>query len=253
MFFLFSKVLSFLFTPITWVLLLILFGLIAKKANRKRFYLIAAIAIAYLFSNEFLLCEVLRKWEIKPLGYEKVEKADYAIVLGGFSEFKKAATRTQLTQSGDRIWQALQLYKQKKVKKILITGGSGNLLRQEEIEADHVKLFLITLQIPAEDIITESISRNTHENAKFTAEWLKKHDPEATCLLITSAWHMRRAMGCFNKEKVKFTPYATDVRSTPRMVDADILLNPTVGTMFTWEAFIKEIIGYATYWLVGYL
>jgi uncharacterized SAM-binding protein YcdF (DUF218 family) len=253
MFFLLSKVLSFLFTPITWIISLILFGLITKKTNRKKFFLITAIAVTYLFSNRFLLCEVLRKWEIQPISYEKVVKADYAVVLGGFSEFDNSTDRLQLSPAGDRIWQALQLYKQKKVKKILITGGSGSLLRQEEFEADHVKSFLITLKIPADDIITESISRNTHENAKFTSEWLKKHDPDATCILITSAWHMRRAKGCFTREKVKIIPYSTDIQSRPRMYDIDILLNPTVGTMYTWEAFIKELIGFSTYWMIGYL
>jgi uncharacterized SAM-binding protein YcdF (DUF218 family) len=253
MFFLLSKVLSFLFSPLIWVLGLVLWGLLTKLPNRKRFCLILALIVAYIFSNEFLLNEALRKWETPPVSYEKVEKADYAIVLGGFSDFNKAASRSQLTPSGDRIWQALQLYKQKKVNKLLITGGSGKLLRDEELEADKIREFLLTLQIPSKDIVIESVSRNTHENAQFTAEWLKKHDPKATCILVTSAWHMKRALGCFKKERIDVTPYAADVRSKPRMYNADVLLNPTIRTMFSWEALIKELIGYGTYKIAGYL
>lgn len=253
MFFLFSKILSFLISPLTWILGLILWGLITKLPNRKRFCLILAMIVAYLFSNEFLLNEALRKWEVQPVSFEKTENADYVVVLGGFSNFNKTAARSQLSPSGDRIWQALQLYKQKKVKKILITGGSGKLLRQEEIEADKIRDFLITLKVPSTDIVVESVSRNTHENAQFTGEWLKKHDPEASCILITSAWHMKRAIGCFKKEGVQVKPYATDVRSKERRYDVDILLNPTAASMFSWEALIKEIVGYGTYWVTGYV
>lgn len=253
MFFLFSKVLSFLISPLTWILLLILCGLLTKLPNRKRFCLIFAMIVAYLFSNEFLLNEALRKWEVQPVSYEKMANADYAIVLGGFSNFNKEASRSQLSPSGDRIWQALQLYKQKKVKKIFITGGSGKLLRQEEIEADRIRDFLLTLKIPAADIVVESVSRNTHENALYTSEWLNKHDPEATCILVTSAWHMKRALGCFKKEGVKVIPYVTDVRSKERRYDIDVLLNPTAASMFSWEALIKEIVGYGTYWVAKYI
>jgi len=96
-------------------------------------------------------------------------------------------------------------------------------------------------------------SRNTHENAVNTATWLKNHHPGARCLLITSACHMRRALGCFKKERVNITPYITNKISGPRKFDFDILLLPQGSALYNWEPLIKEMVGYLVYKLVGYI
>jgi uncharacterized SAM-binding protein YcdF (DUF218 family) len=253
MFFLLSKILSFILSPIIWILALLFLSLFSKKPNKKKWFLISAIALFLLFSNHFLQNEMFRKWEIRPVRVETIKKCDYAIVLGGFSSFDSTISRLQLTMSGDRLWQAVQLYKLKKVKKIFITGGSGRLLHQDETEADKVVSALINLGIPANDIISESISRNTHENAKNTSEWLKKHDPDATYILVTSAFHMRRAIGCFKKCSINAIPFPADEKSDRRKYDPDILLRPDPASLLNWDALMKEIVGYWIYDLIGYI
>ena len=68
----------------------------------------------------------------------------------------------------------------------------------EKSEAILTRELLIRLGVPDSAIIVEPASRNTYENALFTREILKEKYPNATprLLLITSAWHMRRSMGC---------------------------------------------------------
>jgi uncharacterized SAM-binding protein YcdF (DUF218 family) len=252
MFFLFSKILTFLLSPLTWILTLIIFAIFSKKPNRKRNFIIFAGIMFLLFSNGFLLNEALRKWEITPITLHKNDKFDYAIVLGGFSNFESTNSRMQLNGAGDRIWQTLQLYKQKKVNKIFITGGSGKLLHLDVTEADKVKAFLITLQIPEKDIIVDALSRNTHENAENSMVWIKKHHPGAKCILITSATHMRRASKCFKKYDPSIVCYPVNLLSEPRKYDFDLLIIPNSQSLCEWDLFLKEMVGYYIYKFVGY-
>ena len=253
MFFLISKVLFFLLTPIFWVFTLLGIAMFSKQPNRKKKFLIFGFLVLYLFSNKFLFNEVERKWEFQLTKLDNVGKYDYAIVLGGFSSFDTTYAKVKFNEASDRMWQGLQLYYQKKVKKILISGGSGSILHQDETEADKVKAFLVSIKVPESDVIMEMTSRNTHENAVFTQAWLKKHDPGAQCLLVTSASHMRRAMGCYKKEGVNVTPYATHQISEPRKFDYDILILPQAITLDYWNSLIKEWVGYAAYKVSGYI
>jgi uncharacterized SAM-binding protein YcdF (DUF218 family) len=253
MFFLLSKVLLIFLSPFFWIFILLLLALFSKKANRKRNYLIFGVLIFFLFSNSFLLSEVVRWWEVPPTKLQMVSKCDYAIVLGGFSQYDTVYHKMKLSEAGDRIWQTLQLYHQKKVSKIFVSGGSGKLMTQGETEADKVKGYLMTLGIPDKDVVIDPTSRNTHENALNTADWLKKHDPEAKCLLVTSAWHMRRALGCYKKAGLKVTAYSADWKAEPRKYDFDHLLLPQPNVLVDWNSTIKELTGYLTYRLMGYL
>ena len=71
-------------------------------------------------------------------------------------------------------------------------------------EGKYAEQFLLNLGIPAADILIESESNNTRENAVFTQKLLTQKMPAAKCLLITSAFHMRRSIGCFNKVGMQF-------------------------------------------------
>jgi uncharacterized SAM-binding protein YcdF (DUF218 family) len=228
-------------------------ALFSKQASRKKKFLIFGLLILYLFSNKFIFNEVGHKWEVPLSKLENVGKYDYAIVLGGFSSFDTTCAKIKFNEASDRLWQGLQLYYQKKVRKIFISGGSGSVLHQDETEADKVKAFLLSIHVPESDIIMEMTSRNTHENAVNTQAWLKKHDPGARCLLVTSAAHMRRAKGCYKKEEVNVTPYAAHMLSDPRRFDFDILILPQAIILDYWSSLFKEWVGYATYFALGYI
>ena len=253
MFFLLSKILLFIISPFIWTFTLLLFALFTKKPNRKRNYLIFSAIIVILFSNEFLFNEAGRKWEAPPTKFENLDKYDYAILLGGFSSYDTAFSKVNFNDASDRFCQTLQLYHQKKVKKIFISGGSGSIINQELTEADKIKIFLISLNIPESDVVIEAVSRNTHENALNTAAYLKKHDPKAKCLLVTSAMHMPRAFGCYKKVGLNVTAYSTNFLTERRKFDFDILVVPKPYILSRWDSLIKEWIGYLTYKVMGYI
>ena len=103
------------------------------------------------------------------------------------------------------------------------------------------------------DIIVESRSRNTHENALFTSQLIKRDHPNANCLLISSAWHLPRAEACFNKAGLFPTPFATDPFKQATTFNLNSTIMPDNSVLDKWNYLIKEWVGYLSYKLAGYL
>jgi uncharacterized SAM-binding protein YcdF (DUF218 family) len=111
---------------------------------------------------------------------------------------------------------------------------------------------LIKIGIPDSDVLTEEQSRNTRENAVYTAKILQDKT-YSNLLLITSASHMRRANGCFKKVGLNCDIYPTDYYSGARKYNFDHLFIPNARTLFNWNAFIHELFGIITYKVFGYI
>lgn len=252
MFFILSKVLSFIIAPLTWIFVLLLLALFAKNAKRKRTFLIFSIALFYIFSNAFLQNEIMRLWELKPHKYEDLKVYDAGIVLGGMLWYDKEFDRLQFTRSTDRAVQAIELYKRGIIKKIFFTGGSGSILHPDMKEGIFAKRFLITMGIPEEDILIENESNNTRENALFTKQIIDTAIPNGKFLLITSAFHMRRSLGCFEKAGLKVDYYSTDRYSGQRKIEFDYLLMPNSQAFEEWKMLIHEMVGFVVYKIMGF-
>lgn len=256
MFFILSKVLYFLIQPLNWVIGLMLFALFSKKPQRKRKTLLAAIILALIFTNRFLYNQVIRLWEVKTITAEQITQPfDIGILLGGYSNshILPRHDRMNFSLRANRFLNAFELYRSGKVRKLLLTGGSGDLLQQQPSEALEIKKFLTRIGVPEEDIIIEPDSRNTYENAVFTKKILDEKHAGARCLLLTSAWHMRRSQGCYRKAGVDFVPYSVDFLTEKDRWAPENTLIPDRTCFYLWELLIKEWIGYAAYWAKGYL
>ncbi|GAB4253579.1 MAG: YdcF family protein [Vicingaceae bacterium] len=238
--------------PITWVFILLILALLTKKTKRKKKLLLSAIVVLYVFSNSFLLDEFLRKWETKSIPPHELQKHDVAVVLGGFITYSPSSKLEGFQESSDRFLHALTLYKQKKVSKIFISGGSGSVLHPEDKEALIIYNFLIKMGIPKKDIYFESLSRNTYENALYSTAFLKTYFPNKKYLLITSAYHMPRAKKCFEKLEVEVTPFAVDHISGFRKFEFDHMFIPNTTAMRGWEILIHEWLGFLIYKIKGY-
>ena len=66
-------------------------------------------------------------------------------------------------------------------------------------------------ELGAEAIWSEERSADTRENARYSAEMLKEKGVRKV-LLVTSAWHMPRAIGCFQDEGIEIIPAPTGFR-----------------------------------------
>lgn len=255
MFFFLSKLLIFLLSPFLWFIVSVMVYFFCDRPKWKRRSKWAAIIIFVFFSNTVIFSEFCRLWEIPGKQPHNIKTHDVAIVLGGMSEYNSDLKSISFRRQGDRIFQALTLYKTGKVKKILISGDSGYLTDRGLHEAKQLKEVLIKWGIPETDIITEEKSVNTHENAKMTAKLLKNNYPELkSYILVTSGIHMRRARACFLKEGLICTPYSTDLYSNQkRNYFWDQYLIPNQDNFTQWTKLLKEMVGYVTYDIVGYI
>ncbi len=254
MFFFLSKILSFLLTPIIWVFILLLWGILTKKAIRKKRLLRATVIVFYFFSNSFITDEFVRIYEERNQTYsELTETYDVGIVLGGFSNYDTSQEFVQFHSSTDRFMVGIKLYKTGRIKKIMIVSGSGQIMKPDEKEALHLKDYLLNIGIPEEDIIIEAESKNTRENAVNTAEILTTKYTDGNYILITSATHMPRAKRCFKKVGLAITPFSVDQQAGERKYLIDHLLIPNIDSFLRWQTLIKEWTGFIVYKMAGYI
>jgi uncharacterized SAM-binding protein YcdF (DUF218 family) len=180
---------------------------------------------------------------------------ELGIVLGGYSMPDGLPNdRFHPNHNAERITVALELYRLGKIKRILISTGALTLDRQGPNEAHHTAAFLQRLGIPDTAIIIEDRSRNTYENALFTAELLSSKGLYGqSSLLITSPFHMRRSMACFRKQGLNPTPFPAGVLALSGDFTSYHKFLPHPISYYRWEALSKEIVGMAMYKLQGYI
>lgn len=254
MFFYLSKILFFLTTPILWVFVLLFWSVLTKKPLRKKRLLWASLFTFYFFSNSFITDEFVRMYESPCQSYSEIEGTyDVAIVLGGFSNYQAKKEVVQFHSQTDRLMAGIKLYKTGKVKKIMITSGSGQIMRPDEREALFIGKYLKEIGIPERDLIIESESKNTRENAVYSAEILNEKYKKGKYILITSAFHMPRAKRCFEKVELDITPFSVDHQSGSRKYLLDHLFIPSVHSFLRWQILIKEWLGFIAYKMMGYI
>jgi uncharacterized SAM-binding protein YcdF (DUF218 family) len=256
MFFFLSKIFFFLLQPINWLLACLAYALFGRKPKWKRRSLRVGLFLALFLTNPYCINQVLRAWEYEGSAPEQLSGTfDVVIVLGGYVDMDARPNYfLNLTHAGERLTTALSLYKQGFAKKILLSGGSGAIWKQEKPEAEYVYRFLRGQGVPEADILLEIRSRNTHENAHFTKAILDKETSgNGRCLLVTSAFHMRRALGCFDKAGLHATPISTDFMATELQPSPEFFISPSPFALTQWQVLVKEWLGYFAYWMKGYL
>jgi uncharacterized SAM-binding protein YcdF (DUF218 family) len=252
MFFILSKILVFIITPIVWIIVLLFFSLFSKIETRRKKCLKWSLGLVLFFSNGFIFNEAMRMWEIPATRFEDLKRYDAGIVLGGISVYDEDLDRAQFTRNNDRLMQAIELYKRGFIQKIIFTGGSGRISHPEMKEGNYINRYLLYMGVPQKDFLIESESQNTRENATMTKVLLDKKNMKGDFLLITSAFHMRRSLGCFNKAGITVTHYSTDRYSGPRKYEFDHVFIPDVSIINDWTNLIHEIVGFITYKMLGY-
>lgn len=251
MFFTISKLFSAFVYPFTWVMILLLFAIFKKEKIIKRKFLLTAFFTFLFFSNSFILDAFMRVWEIPPLKNEQLEQGKIAVVLTGMTSYSPLIDRVQFNDRTDRLMQAINLYNDHKISKILLCGGSGSLVDDDKRSLTGLHTFLTKNGIPDSALIDEFDSRNTYENAMRSKVILDQQKYTDKILLITSAFHMRRASGCFAKQGIKLIPYSTDCYSGPVKFELDYLLLPSTLAMLNWEKLMHEWIGCIAYKVTG--
>ena len=200
----------------------------------------------------------LSTWLILPLE-DRFARADLSgrdidgmVVLGGVEDARVAAGRGThaLNEAAERLTEAAALARRYPKARIVFTSGATEILTAPTIGADAAAVVLRDFGVEgAGRLLLERKARNTWENAVY-ARALAQPKPGERWLLVTSAYHMPRAMGVFRKAEFPVEPWPVDYRTAGRW-DAVRLFDAPSDGLRRLEAAVHEWIGLLAYRLLG--
>jgi uncharacterized SAM-binding protein YcdF (DUF218 family) len=176
---------------------------------------------------------------------------DGIVLLGGMIEPNISAARgtVSLNEAAERITATAELARRYPAARIVMTGGSSALIFDEAPEALFAVRQLEALGVAHDRITAEEQSRNTIENAVFS-RLIVNPKPGERWLLVTSAYHMPRAMAVFRAADFPVEAYPVDWRTRG---PADVLRPfPSLSDgLRRTDTAVHEWVGLFAYWLTG--
>ena len=239
-----------IFNPFFWIVGFLFLSILVKDTRKKNLCHRTGIILFFVFTNNWMITSIAHIWEYDSILIEDiVEPYDIGIVLGPFIALRNDYPNGDNIIYGelDRLTQAIQLYRKGKYKKIMLCGNDNS---------DLAKAHLLSLGIPSSDILIEDRSNNTYENAIHSQALLKSLSYDTKrLLLITSAWHMRRAYGCFEKTGLEVTPFSVDYWTRYNHVKSIGLedLIPSGSAIGKWRSLLREWSTMAYFKLKNYI
>ncbi len=250
-----SKLLPIVLYPLGLAILLAIFALAFGRFRRAaRAALLLAVALLWLPSMPVTANLLALRWEAAypPVAEADLPQADAIVLLGGFVDQPlPPRIAPDLTAGADRLFEAARLYRAGRAAHIVVSAGNLPWHTILAPEAQWIGGLLAELGVPAEAVILETKSRNTRENAVFSAAILSDKGWHSV-LLVTSADHMRRAMATFRKAGVAVTAAPADVAGHWPLYDDVLDFLPSADALAETSSILKEMIGMVYYRLRGW-
>lgn len=175
-----------------------------------------------------------------PVAVQDVPQAEAIVVLGGgVTPAGHGELYPNLESGADRVWHAARLFRASKAPLVLLSGGSDPE-HSAFSEAEAMRKLMADLGVSERAILLEQESRNTIQNAEYSAAILTEQGI-SRILLVTSAYHMPRAKGVFEAQGLEVVPVATDHEVLSRPLWRNLL--PETSALDGSSRSIKEIVG----------
>ncbi|MGE0061238.1 MAG: YdcF family protein [Xanthobacteraceae bacterium] len=258
MFFILSKTVGFFASPSNLLIVAALAGLVLLMTRWRRtgiwlaFTAIMLLAVAGFSPVGNLLMSALEeRFPANDPAWDAARGEPVGIVVlgGGIAPEVSAARGTaELTEAGERMTAAVALARQYPRARIVFSGGNGGLTGGAK-EAVAAERLFVSLGLPRERFVLEDRSRNTAENAAFTQALVQPKAGERW-LLVTSANHMPRSIGCFRKVGFPVEAYPVDWR-TRGPQDGAVPFNRLSAGLARTDTAVREWVGLVAYWMTG--
>jgi uncharacterized SAM-binding protein YcdF (DUF218 family) len=233
-------------------LLLALLSLLLWRFRRvSALLLITGIAWLYIASTAIFADLLMAPLENhhRPKAMSVIPKADAIVVLGGATRGDTHfSSMGDLNQRADRLTNALALYRAGKAPRILLSGGAGPGHRAEaELMREHLEL----MGVPRRALMMERESRDTNDNALYSAILLKGKGIKRV-LLVTSGFHMRRSVALFERQGLEVIAAPTDFQRLVGEPSVPPWL-PTADDLVRTTTALREYVGYIVYRYRGWI
>jgi len=250
--FIIAKCLLYLILPPASLILLMLGGLLLTRWHRNAGRALAAAGICLLY---LLSIEPVADWLIRPLEavyppFRSVgTKADAVVLLGGGVKDLSwvPAAPEPAEHSISRLVTGIEIARTLHLP-LIVSGGNSEITRGGPAEADALADNAVRLGFAQQELVIESGSRNTWENAAA----VKALIPGKTIILVTSAFHLKRAAGMFRKNGFTVLPAPADYRSSARPWSPEKLI-PRAESLAISSTALAERLSLAWYGMTGKL
>ncbi len=197
-----------------WLLTVIGFGVLVWKKQK-----LGAVVLGIISSLMWLLGTDVPKRFFNGLekpwlavDLNELPRADAMVLLGGgHVPSKYDYSGFNFNDAGDRIVTAIMLAKKTKVP-VLILGGAPYRQNGERRNMAHLLVDWVKEQLPDTEILVLGITADTHDEAEEVGA-LAKERGWRDIVIVTSAYHMKRAEGCFNQVGVPVIPAPCDFQT----------------------------------------
>ena len=216
-----EKTLTSLVMPIglVWVgLITLTYLLLISRQKIFGFFSLGCLLAITLGGNQFVSNYLASSLEapFSQIDIAQIPTLDAVIVLGGGTS-STYNNRVQLGMAGDRVATAARLYHSGQVKKIICTGSQSFRASPEDLHPrEEAKLILTEFGIPASAVILLK-GENTSQEMNSLKSWIPEHinSPQPRIGLITSAWHLKRALRLAKSQGLEFEPIPSNFISGP--------------------------------------
>ena len=247
-----TKFLPLLILPVPLALFLALVAVVAIWRCRRRIALIsllASLGILWVASLPPVAADLL--WTLQkthpPVEVDAIPHSDCIIVLGGaLGDATFPRVEVELSESVDRVYQAAKLYRNGKGRSVIVAAGNQPWAQELEPEGNLIRNLLVEWGVPAAVIKVDALSRNTRENAINGAKLVSESGCKSS-LLVTSSWHMPRAVAAFETLDVPVFPVSVDVRGVPGRGYLATWLIPRADALATTSQALTEWMGIWVY------
>ena len=241
-----SKLLPLIFSPLGIVLTLLLVFIFRRKVK----FIYSAFIFLIILSNG-LFADIL--WRLleypwKRLDYSLVAPSDGIVVLSSGRHLPPGDTKIIEWRDPDRFFSGIALYKANKSSRLIFTGGMNPLTSDLPLEGDIYIKEAISMGLPKEDLFTTYPVNNTIQEAKAIRKLLNDEIPvmQKKIILVTSAFHMKRAKKVFENEGILVIPYPVDFKSNKSFFSSlsnPLKWMPSASYLNKSSSAIREIIG----------
>lgn len=171
------------------------------------------------------------------------------IVLGGAFDTYLSGIHgvTVLNDGAERVLDGVALARRYPEATLVFSGGNGRITYRERTEAMDAAIFMKAYPDVAGRTRYEDRSRNTQQNAEMTLKMLKPEAGQKKWILVTSAYHMPRAVEMYKAAGwPPMVPWPTDYRTKGR---ADFMPHKLdiLGNLYQSHLALREIIGQSVY------
>jgi uncharacterized SAM-binding protein YcdF (DUF218 family) len=242
-----TKLLPLFVLPPGICLLLAVVGLLFKR----RSLVWIAVALLWVLSLPVVGAALMHQLEVPyhRIPVEHIQKADAIVVLSGMLEQVEGAPLGELGDAADRFEGGIDLFKAGKAPRLVFTGGhmpwNQHCTPEGVLLAERARL----RGVPTRKILLTSNVPNTAGEAVATAKLLGvSPDRPRRIILVTSAFHMYRALMLFRAAGFEVEPFPVDFKATDLKVSTTVLhFIPDTSGLDASATALREMAGRAVY------